>query len=101
MWSATVAVNGARYDAQAKQQVVTTTYVRLVAFGWLAEQLSEMDLKQGEEVLVVGELDNTEREKADGTTERKTSVSVLTLVPTRRRQQVRPVAPQQPPGAPW
>lgn len=75
----TVAVNGTRYDSAARQQVVKTTYVSVEAWAVLAERLMNTNLMKGDEVLVVGELAQTEREKRDGTKETKTRVVAFTL----------------------
>ena len=81
----TVAVNGARYDSTARQQVVTTTFVAVNAWSSLAEEVVDMGLVQGDAVYVMGELEQREIEKKDGTKERKTRVTASVVVPTRRR----------------
>ena len=93
-WIATIAVNGARYDGEQQQQVVTTTFVSLVAFGWLAHQLAQMELRQGEEILVEGELGQREVERKDGTTEKKTRVIVHSVTPVRRKMMAPPPPPE-------
>lgn len=85
-WFATVAVNGSRYDSQSGGQVVKTTYVALSAFGWMAEQLYENSYVKGEELHIVGELDQYEVEK-DGQKDRKTRVTPLVVTPIRRRSE--------------
>lgn len=87
VFDCTVAVNGARYSASEKRQVVTTVYVAVDAIGWLAEQLAELGLSTGDEVMVVGELNQWEKELADGKKERKTRVRVLRLDVMRKRHQ--------------
>lgn len=82
---ASLALNGTRYDGQSRQQIVTTTYVSVVAYGWLAEQFAESGAHQGDEVYVLGELDQREVEKRDGTKERKTRVTASLLMLTRHR----------------
>lgn len=94
VWEVTLAVNGTRYDSQARQQVVRTTFVRVVAFGHCAEQAAESGLAKGDSVLILGELDNHTRERQDGSKETKTSVAALTVTPTRIRS-ARPSAPRQ------
>lgn len=83
-WSASIAVNGTRYDSTKRAQVVKTTYISLVAFGWMAEHLDAHGLLKGDEVRVVGELDNREVPRPDGTKERKTRVEVAVLDIVRR-----------------
>lgn len=85
-WRASIAVNGTRYDSQTRGQIVKTTFVSLVAFGWLAEQFAEYTLAKGDEILVTGELDNREIEKEGGVKERKTRIEVQTLNIVRRSQ---------------
>lgn len=105
MWKASIAVNGARYDSQTRQQGVTTVYVSLVAFGWLAEQIAEYNLTRGDEVYVIGELEQREIDK-DGKKERKTGVLVNVLNPTRVRHGARAQTSgqrqaEEPPDDPW
>jgi single stranded DNA-binding protein len=80
----TLAVNGTRYDGE--QQQVTTTFVTVSLFGWLAEQVAEEDLGKGEEVYVLGELSQRERQRKDGSKESKTRVEAKLVWPTRRRR---------------
>lgn len=107
-WFATLAVPGTRYDSSARQEVVKTTYVSLVAFGWQAEQLTDENYGKGDTLHVLGELDQYEKEGPDGQKERKTRVSVLTAAPVRRRSQGHsstPAPPARPPSSagadPW
>lgn len=82
----TVAVNGARYDSAAQAQVVTTTFVTVNAWGEIAEQIADRGgLARGDEVYVLGELDQREVEKRDGTKERKTRVNAFVVTDVRRR----------------
>lgn len=90
-WFATIAVNGTRYDPQERQQVVKTTFVALSAFGWIAEQLIEENYGKGDELHVLGELDQYEVEK-DGQKDRKTRVRPIIVTATRRRQATQPSA---------
>lgn len=92
-WSATIAVNGTRYSREEGGHVVKTTYVSLSAIGWAAEQFADLGLTRGDEVYVLGELDQYERETADGKKERKTRVTPLVLHATRLRQSMRSAAP--------
>ena len=82
-WYASIAVNGTRYDKDAGQQIVHTTYVSLSAIGWMAEALVEADYFKGDELWVVGELDQFEIER-DGKKDRKTRVRPLVVAPVRR-----------------
>lgn len=100
----TVAVNGTKYDAESRQQVVKTAYIAVTAFGWLAEQLAEHGLTRGDEVYVVGELDQYEQVKDDGKKERKTGVVALLVQPIRVRHGARAQtrqAEEPPPVDPW
>lgn len=81
----TIATNGARYDSKSREQVVTTQFTTVEAWAWLAEQVGEMGLVKGEGVYVLGELTQQEREKQDGTKERKTRVRAAMVQPFRRR----------------
>lgn len=91
----TIATNGARYSAQEQRQIVTTQFTTIEAWGWMAEHIAEMALLKGEAVIVEGELTQREREKKDGTKERKTRVNAFTVTPTRRKQASWGANPQQ------
>jgi single stranded DNA-binding protein len=92
----TIAVNGARYDADKGEQVVTSLFVTVQAWGEVAEQIAQSGgLCKGDEVYVIGELDQREVEKRDGTKERKTRVTAFVVYATRRRQPVNSSRPSQ------
>lgn len=94
----TVAVNGTRYDHQSQSQVVKTTYVTVQVWGLLAEEVMEgYGLVKGDEVYVVGELDQTEHEKRDGTKDRKTRVVAFDVNVLRARNARRRPVQQAPP----
>lgn len=96
-----VAVNGTRYDAQTRQQAVKTTFVSVQVWGLQAEEImSKYALGQGDEVYVLGELDQREIEKKDGTKERKTRVTGFHIVVLRSRHYQAPNAGSSdaPPG---
>jgi single-stranded DNA-binding protein len=84
VWEATVAVNGVRYDPVEGGQGVTSTYVRLWAFGSVAEVMERRGFGRGVELYVVGELDQAEVRSSSGEVERKTRVRVLVASATRR-----------------
>lgn len=86
-----VAVNEARWSKAEGKQTVTTTYVSCQAFGWMADQIGELVLCKGDEVYIVGKLNQRSISRQDGTKEQKTRVDIITLTPTRRR------APAPPP----
>lgn len=83
----TVAVNGTRYDSEQRQQVVKTTFVQVQAWGYVAEFLTQQHgpLSKGDEVHVVGELDQRTVEKSDGSKESKTRVTAVHIDVLRRR----------------
>ena len=81
----TVAVNGARWDGKEKRQVVTTQHVAVVCLGHVAESVSELSVGRGDEVLVLGELDQSTFEKKDGTKESKTKVVAMRVDAVRVR----------------
>ena len=85
IWEATLAVNGARFDPDSSEHVVTTVFVRVKAVGWEAEKLDGWRLSRGEELYVLGEFDQLEVVKEDGTKDTKTRVAVTYAVPTRRK----------------
>ena len=88
----TVAVNGTRYDGDARQQVVTTSYISVEAWGSLAEESAELDITKGTEVHVIGELTQRTTEKSDGSKESKTRVKALVINVVRRRAGSSPAA---------
>lgn len=80
----TLAVSGARYDFEQRQQVVTTVYVSCVFFGSIAERVAAQ-VAQGDEVWVLGEIDQSVVQK-DGKDDRKTKVRGSVFAVTRHRQ---------------
>lgn len=83
----TVAVNGARWDSQARSQVVETTYVAVQAYNEVADNVmgAYPALGKGDEVYVLGKLDQRTIEKADGSKESKTRVTATLIVVQRSR----------------
>jgi len=84
VWEATLACNGTRYDSKAGQQIVTTTWVRLKAYGSKAEELWEAGYAKGDHVLVVGELAQRVIDHGDRK-EDKTHINVWRIDGLRRR----------------
>lgn len=80
-----VAVNGTRFDAGTGQQEVTTAYIAVEAWGSLAEEIGTLDITQGTEVYVLGELVQQTREKRGGGSESKTRVKAMMVSVVRRR----------------
>lgn len=99
----TVAVNEPRYDSKEKSQVVNTSYIACVAFGWLAESIADLDMHKGDEAYVIGKLDQRTIEKDDGSKESKTKVEIVQLSPMkvrtgqRREETPKPVAQDEEP----
>ncbi len=81
----TLAVNGARYNFERRSQEVTTSYISVKAWGSLAEELAEADVSKGDELLVIGELEQRTIEKRDKSKESKTHVKALGFHVVRRR----------------
>lgn len=81
----TIAVNGARYDSQQKQQVVTTEFISVVAFGTVAEMIVEMGLSRGDSIVVEGALSQQVVENEQGEKDRKTRVQAWSVRPVRVR----------------
>lgn len=93
----TVAVNGTRWDSQAGQQVVKTTFVTCQAWADVAEAIEAAGgLSQGDDVYVVGELDQYRKEQDD---KPSTRVTVMDFRVLRRRQGNRHQTP--PAEDPW
>lgn len=78
-----LAVNGTRYDSDSRATVVTTLYCSITVWGWQAEQLANLEVKRGDSVHVLGELEQREIEKRDGSKEKKTRVVAHTVTPVR------------------
>lgn len=97
-----MALNGTRYDKDARAQVVTTTFVTCQAWGDAAEEFAG-EFGQGDEVYVMGRLDQRTIEKRDGTKESKTRIEVLFwhAVRKRRRAGAAVTAPGAPGRDPW
>lgn len=100
IWKVTLAINGARYDVDQRDHVVTTVFVRVTAYGWAAEWLESKQFFKGEELFVQGELDQQVIEVKDGEQEHKTRVTAHYVVPTRRKTAVDPSPPVMPGGEP-
>lgn len=78
-----VALNGTKYDRQQRGQVVKTTFVVVQCWGWVGEQVASYGLTRGQEVYVLGELDQTEVERPDGSKDRKTRINASLVFVTR------------------
>ena len=85
VWEATVVVNEAVYSAKERASVVRANYIAVNAFGEPAERLASEGLQRGDEVYILGALNQTTIERKDGSKESKTKVRVLTYNVTRRR----------------
>lgn len=81
----TLAVNGTRYNHESRGQEVTTSYVAVKAWGSLAEALVEENLSKGDELYVLGELEQRTIEKRDKSKESKTHVKALGYHVVRNR----------------
>lgn len=93
----TVAVNGARYDSKQKQQVVTTEFVSVLAFGTVADLIVEMGLSRGDSVIVEGALSQQVVENESGEKDRKTRVQAWSVRPVSIRGARVQAAPPSPP----
>ena len=95
--SFTMAVNGTRFDSQAREQVVKTAFVSCEAWGIVAEALRHAGVMQGCELYVVGELTQFKKE---GEERSHTRVAVFTVQVVRMsaRSQGAP-PPEEPPQA--
>lgn len=78
-----------RYDPELKESIAASNFIGCIMFGPMAEWLAESGMEKGEDVYVLGELDQSEMERKDGTKESKTRVKVLHLV----RLDVPPIRP--------
>lgn len=78
----TVAVNGARWDRESGQQVVKTAYISCVAWGPVAIEC--LSLHQGDEVYLIGELDQYRKENKDESSTRVTVFAMSMLREGRR-----------------
>lgn len=85
IFEAQIAVNGARYDGKERKQVVTTVFILVQAFGWLAEHLAEEAWEKGDEVYVVGEMDQSSFEDQHGQKQTRTRVTIAYAHTVRRR----------------
>lgn len=83
MWSATLAHTEAIWDSKKQAEVPHTSWIRIVAFGQTADDLTDQNVAKGDALLVTGQLKTQEIEK-DGKKETKTSVEVKDFNVTRR-----------------
>lgn len=76
--SFTIAVAGTRWDSKTKQRVVTTAFIACEMSGPRAEEIaSVLDGKKGEEIYVMGELDQHEWVDDKDQKQSRTRVKVL------------------------
>lgn len=95
----TIAVNDAVWDSEARAHVVGTTYVVVQFWDTIGAQVQQI-VHRGDEVFVIGRLDQREVTKADGSKDKKTRVQVLSWQPTRlRARSARPAEGDE--GNPW
>lgn len=80
-----LAVNGNRYDPESRGQVVTTTYVMVTVFGAQATKLLTLGVGKGDEVYVLGMLDQKTITSSKGEKLNKTRVNALFVEPVRVR----------------
>lgn len=72
-----LAVSDARFNAESGQQEAVTTYVQCQFWDVLAKRIVDTGVGVGDELYLVGRLDQYEIEKSNGTKDRKTRVHVL------------------------
>lgn len=84
----TVAVNGTRWSSQDNRQVVKTSYIWCRVYSDVAKDVLDHPegFDKGDDVYVLGEIEQIEREKEDGKKERKTGVTVFQMTVVRRRR---------------
>lgn len=103
--SFTVAVNGTRYDSETRQQVVKTVYVTCQAWAALADQITDDGgLQQGDDVYVVGELDQYRKADDDKPSTRVTVLAYSVLRRRTARSSARPAMSESHPtygSDPW
>lgn len=76
----TLVVDGeSRYDSEAKIAIAPSNFISCVLWGPVAEFYAEAEVGKGERLYVLGELDQSEIETADGEKESKTRVKVHRL----------------------
>lgn len=107
-WRTTLAVNGTKYNSETRKQEAVTKFILVSCGGYVAEQLMELNLVKGEELLVEGELDQREwTNKETQKQEHRTQVDLQRYDVLRRRQaggqtSARPAVVQPAPGEdPW
>jgi single stranded DNA-binding protein len=79
----TVVLDETYWDWEAREKRVKSHFISCVCFAELAEAVAER-YRKGDTVLVLGQLSQTEVEKAGGKTERKTKVNALTVTGVRK-----------------
>lgn len=70
-------MNGTRYDSELRQQVVKTLFVSVQGWGPVAAEM--LSWHKGDEVYLVGELDQYKKEGADRPSTRVTIFSATVL----------------------
>jgi len=74
--SMTLAVEDTRYSREEGGSVATTSFIGCQAWGKMAEKMAEEEMRKGEKVYVLGQLDQSEYEDRDGNKVSKTRVRV-------------------------
>lgn len=91
----TIVVDGqSRWDADQKLAIAPSNFISCVLWGPWAEHYAELGIETGERLYVLGELDQSEIETADGEKESKTRVRVYLL----HRMSVAPGPPSESPS---
>jgi single-stranded DNA-binding protein len=93
----TMAINDAGWDAEARAHVVQTIYVTLQLWDNLGGLMAR-GVRKGDEIFVVGRLDQKIVTKRDGTEDRKTRVVVLQFTLTRTHRVPAAASAPPPPG---
>ena len=96
-----LAVNGTRWDREARQAVVKTAYFWVNVYSTLAEQIEDAGgIQKGDDVYIVGELTQAQTKNRDVPSTRITAFQVTVLRKKAGRGVSRPT-PAPIPEDPW
>lgn len=94
-----LAMDFGAWDPALRQRVLRTSYLSCRAWAEVAEQIAEAGLGPGDEVYLMGRVEQREIPREGKTPERKTTITVLIWQIVRRRHRAsgeRPTPPDDP-----
>lgn len=98
-WGATIATSVQRFDREHGSEIVKAIFVSVLAKGPVA--VGCMGIQKGDEVLVLGELDQYKKAGREGPSTRVMALTVTLLSEGRQSRGAAPQQQRQPEADPW